>query len=676
MDKLQIKNKLDDLRETIKKYNTEYYELDNPSVPDHEYDNLMKELIELEEKYPEYIVVDSPTQRVGGKPLSSFNKVEHKVPLLSLSNAFDEQDLYDFDRRVRELAEDEKVDYMVELKIDGLAVSLSYEDGVFIKGATRGDGTIGEDITLNLKTIHTIPLKLNSDIDIEIRGEVYLPKKEFERINIDREAKGEALFVNPRNAAAGSMRQLDSKVAAKRALDIFLYGIGSLEGNNINNHSEGLDYLEKLGLKVNKERRLFNEINDVIDFIHEWTEKRPNLPYEIDGMVIKVDSYKLQEELGFTAKSPRWAIAYKFPAEELETILENIEVAVGRTGAITPTAVLKPVFIAGTTVQRASLHNEDIIREKGIMLGDHVIVKKAGDIIPEVVTVLLEKRTGKEKKFNMPMNCPACNSNLIRLEGEVALRCINPKCPAQILEGIIHFVSRTAMNIDGLGEKVVEQLFEKNLINSVADIYQLKEEQMLLLERMGEKSVNNLLIAIEESKNNSLEKLVFGIGIRHVGAKAAKILAAEYKTMSMLMSAKEEELVEINEIGPKMANSIVTFFRNNEVTDIIKRLTDLGVNMEYKGISPQQENNQVSIFNNKTVVLTGTLSEIPRIEATEILENIGAKVTNSITKKTDLVIVGEKAGSKLKKANELGIKILHEQEFINEIKKATSSNIE
>lgn len=676
MDKLQIKNKLDDLRETIKKYNTEYYELDNPSVPDHEYDNLMKELIELEEKYPEYIVVDSPTQRVGGKPLSSFNKVEHKVPLLSLSNAFDEQDLYDFDRRVRELAEDEKVDYMVELKIDGLAVSLSYEDGVFIKGATRGDGTIGEDITLNLKTIHTIPLKLNSDIDIEIRGEVYLPKKEFERINIDREAKGEALFVNPRNAAAGSMRQLDSKVAAKRALDIFLYGIGSLEGNNINNHSEGLDYLEKLGLKVNKERRLFNEINDVIDFIHEWTEKRPNLPYEIDGMVIKVDSYKLQEELGFTAKSPRWAIAYKFPAEELETILENIEVAVGRTGAITPTAVLKPVFIAGTTVQRASLHNEDIIREKGIMLGDHVIVKKAGDIIPEVVTVLLEKRTGKEKKFNMPMNCPACNSNLIRLEGEVALRCINPKCPAQILEGIIHFVSRTAMNIDGLGEKVVEQLFEKNLINSVADIYQLKEEQMLLLERMGEKSVNNLLIAIEESKNNSLEKLVFGIGIRHVGAKAAKILAAEYKTMSMLMSAKEEELVEINEIGPKMANSIVTFFRNNEVTDIIQRLTDLGVNMEYKGISPQQENNQVSIFNNKTVVLTGTLSEIPRIEATEILENIGAKVTNSITKKTDLVIVGEKAGSKLKKANELGIKILHEQEFINEIKKATSSNIE
>lgn len=666
MDKLQIKKKLDDLRATINNHNISYYDYDNPSISDIEYDMLMKELIELEEHYPELITVDSPTQRVGGKPLSQFEKVDHKIPLLSLSNAFNEHDLYEFDRRVKEMAKDEEINYMVELKIDGLAVSLVYEDGIFIRGATRGDGVIGEDITLNLKTIKTIPLKLESEIDIEVRGEVYLPKKEFERINAEREIQGETLFVNPRNAAAGSLRQLNPQIVSKRALDAFLYGIGTIE-KNIDNHSEGLILLEELGLKVNKERRLFKKMNDVIKFIQEWTEKRTNLPYEIDGMVIKVDSYKLQEKLGYTAKSPRWAIAYKFPAEELETILEDIEVNIGRTGVITPTAILKPVFIAGTTVQRATLHNEDVIREKDIMLGDHVIVKKAGDIIPEVVNVLFDKRTGEEREYIMPTKCPVCDSDIVRLEGEVALRCINPKCRAQILEGIIHFVSRNAMNIDGLGEKVVEQIFEKNLINSVADLYHLNKEELLTLDRMGEKSVQNLLTAIENSKDNSLEKLVFGLGIRHVGAKAAKILAVKYKTMDNLMLAKEEDLIAINEVGQKMANSIVAFFLKKEVQEVIQRLNDVGVNMNYTGATLQKSDVKKSIFYNQTVVLTGTMAEISRTVATEKLEEFGAKVTNSVTKKTDMVIVGEKAGSKLKKAEQIGIRIMLEEEFIKEL---------
>lgn len=663
-----IIKKVEELREKLNKYNYEYYVLDNPTVSDYEYDLLMGQLLELEKEHPELITPESPTQRVGGAPLSHFEKVEHRVPLLSLGNAFNEQDLREFDRRVKQGSDAAEVNYMVELKIDGLAVSLVYENGIFIRGATRGDGNIGEDITQNIKTIKSVPLKLSEPVSIEVRGEAYLPKKEFERINLKRSENNEPLFANPRNAAAGSLRQLDPKIAADRALDLFVYGIGQAEGKVLRSHSEGLKYLESLGFKVNKERRLFSNIEEVIEFVDSWTDKREHLPYEIDGMVIKVDSYSLQEELGFTAKSPKWAIAYKFPAQEVVTILEDIEVNVGRTGVVTPTAVLKPVNLAGTVVKRASLHNEDMIREKGLMLGDSVIVKKAGDIIPEVVKVLPEQRTGEEVPYNMPTNCPACNSELVRLEEEVALRCINPKCEAQILEGIIHYVSRDAMNIDGVGEKVVAQLFENGLIESVADLYALDRESLLQLERMGEKSVQNILEAIEASKNNSLERLIFGLGIRLVGSKAAKVLAERYKTMDSLSQATEDELMTIDEIGPKMANSIVAFFKKEEVKEIIQRLKDYGVNMNYLGKELAIDNLD-SIFYGKTIVLTGTLQQLTRNEASEMLEARGAKITGSVTKNTDLLIAGEKAGSKLDKAFSLGIKIIDEEGLLRELNK-------
>lgn len=669
MDLQQISERINQLRRTINEHNYFYHALDDPKITDQEYDLLVKELLELEEKYPQFIIPDSPTQKVGGEPLTHFEKVEHRIPLLSLGNAFNEQDLFEFDRRVKQAASnDDKIEYMVELKIDGLAVSIIYENGSFIRGATRGDGTTGEDITQNMKTIRSLPLQLKKPVSIEVRGEVYLPKKEFERLNRKRMETEEPLFANPRNAAAGSIRQLDPKIAAERALDLFLYGIGSVEGMEFHTHSEGLDALEKLGLKVNKERRLFSRIEDVIHFVKEWTVKRPSLPYEIDGMVVKVNSLALQRKLGMTAKSPRWAIAYKFPAEEVVTTLEDIEVNVGRTGVVTPTAVLKPVLLAGTTVKRASLHNEDMIREKGIMLGDHVIVKKAGDIIPEVVAVLPERRTGDEKIFFMPDTCPVCGDQLIRLDEEVALRCINPECPAQIVEGIIHFVSRDAMNIDGLGEKVVKQLFENDLIHSVADLYLLKREDLLPLERMGEKSVQNLLEAIEKSKENSMEKLLFGLGIRLVGAKAAKVLAQKYRTMDALKQVSKDELMAIDEIGPKMADSIITYFAKPEVKELIQLLKSFGVNMEYKGLN-QDEKRPDTIFNGKNVVLTGTLTGMTRKEAIEKLEALGANIMNSVSKNTDLLIAGESAGSKLTKANELGIQIMTEEEFLAELNK-------
>ncbi|WP_339061031.1 NAD-dependent DNA ligase LigA [Tepidibacillus marianensis] len=665
MDLAQIEKKVESLRKTINQHNYSYYVLDRPTVTDQEYDQLVRELIQLEEQYPQFLTLDSPTQKVGGQPLSSFEKVEHKIPLLSLGNAYNEQDLYEFDRRVRLVAGNREVNYMVELKIDGLAVALTYENGLFILGATRGDGSTGEDITQNLKTIRSVPLRLNEPVTIEVRGEAYLPKEKFERINQKREELGGPVFANPRNAAAGSLRQLDPKIAAERGLDIFLYGIGAVEGKEFSSHSQGLNYLEQLGLKVNKERRLFSTMDEVIDFVKEWTVKRPALPYEIDGMVVKVDSYALQQELGFTAKSPRWAIAYKFPAEEAVTILEHIEVNVGRTGVVTPTAMLKAVRLAGTTVKRATLHNEDIIREKGLMIGDHVIVKKAGDIIPEVVAVLPERRTGSEKPYHMPTHCPACESELVRLEDEVALRCINPSCPAQIVEGIIHFVSRDAMNIDGLGERVVIQLYENELIHNVADLYTIEREQLLGMERMGEKSVQNLLAAIGESKKKSLERLLFGLGIRLVGAKAAKVLAQHFQEMNQLMSATKEELVAIDEIGPKMADSIVTYFEQENVQSMINRLKELGVNMSYTGTIAIID--RESIFTGKTVVLTGTLQQLTRKEATERLEALGAKVTGSITKNTDYLIAGEKAGSKLTKAQDLGVPVLTEEDLIKEL---------
>ncbi|MED4206244.1 NAD-dependent DNA ligase LigA [Neobacillus mesonae] len=668
MDLQTAETKIEELRNLLNQYGYEYYVLDNPSVPDAEYDRLMRELLMLEEQFPELKSPDSPTVRVGGAILDMFVKVEHRIPMLSLGNAFNEQDLRDFDRRVRQAVGDQ-VSYVCELKIDGLAVSLRYEDGLFIQGATRGDGTIGEDITANLKTIKSIPLRLKEAVSIEVRGEAFMPKRSFEALNEVRKERGEEQFANPRNAAAGSLRQLDPKIAASRRLDVFLYGIGNPEAIGAVSHSGGLDYLDHLGFKTNKERRKSKTIDEVIEFVHGWVEKRPHLPYEIDGIVIKVDSLAQQDELGTTAKSPRWAIAYKFPAEEVVTTLLDIELSVGRTGVITPTAILTPVKVAGTTVQRASLHNEDLIREKDIKIGDQVVVKKAGDIIPEVVNVLAEQRTGAEIDFHMPTHCPECESELVRLDGEVALRCINPKCPAQIREGLIHFVSRDAMNIDGLGEKVISQLFAEKLIGDVADIYKLTREQLLALERMGEKSVSNLLAAIEASKNNSLEKLLFGLGIRHVGAKAAKTLAIEFGSMEKLAAASKEDLIAINEIGNKMADSIVSFFEQEEAGELIQELIAAGVNMNYKGAKPVSAADSDSIFAGKTVVLTGKLEVLTRNEAKEKIEALGGNVAGSVSKKTHLVIAGADAGSKLAKAQELGIEVWDEEKLLEELNK-------
>ncbi|MDQ0484865.1 NAD-dependent DNA ligase LigA [Guptibacillus hwajinpoensis] len=658
--------RVEELRQLLNHYNYEYHVLDQPTVPDAEYDRMMNELLTLEEENPELKTQDSPTQRVGGPPLSGFQKVEHRVPMLSLGNAFGEDELKDFDRRVRERI-GENFSYVCELKIDGLAVSLIYEDGVLVRGATRGDGTVGEDITQNLKTIPAIPLRLSENVSMEVRGEAYMPKPSFLKLNEAREKNEQDVFANPRNAAAGSLRQLDPKIAASRNLSVFVYGVGTVEGREIDSHSDGLDFLNELGFKTNPEWKRCETIEDVIKFIGGWTEKRPDLSYEIDGIVVKVDELEHQEELGFTAKSPRWAIAYKFPAEEVVTKLLSIELNVGRTGVVTPTAVLEPVLVAGTTVQRASLHNEDLIREKDIKIGDYVVVKKAGDIIPEVVSVIEDRRTGNEEAFSMPEKCPECESDLVRLEEEVALRCINPKCPAQLREGLIHFVSRNAMNIDGLGERVITQLFREELIHDVADIYKLTHEQLIELERMGEKSVTNLLEAIQTSRENSLEKLLFGLGIRHVGAKAARTLAQQFGSMDSIMAASIEDLEAINEVGQKMADSVVRYFQNEEVHELIEELKAAGVNTIYKGPKPVAVEDIDSVFAGKTVVLTGKLEQMSRGNAKKILEQQGAKVTGSVSKSTDLVIAGEEAGSKLEKAESLGVEVWSENRFLEEL---------
>ena len=668
MDVTTAEKRIAELQKLLNQYNYEYHVLDQPSVPDSEYDRLLKELIKLEEQYPQFKTPDSPTERVGGTVLDMFKKVQHKTPMLSLGNAFDEADLLDFDRKVRQ-AVGENYSYVCELKIDGLAVSLVYENGLFLRGSTRGDGTTGEDITANLRTVKSIPLRINEPISIEVRGEVFMPKRSFENLNKLRAERQEELFANPRNAAAGSLRQLDTRIAASRNLDVFLYAIADVGETGVATHSEGLNLLDQLGFKTNKERRTCENIQEVISYISKWTQDRPNLPYEIDGIVIKVNSFEQQEELGVTAKSPRWAIAYKFPAEEVVTKLVDIEISVGRTGVITPTAILEPVQVAGTTVGRASLHNEDLIREKDIMLYDYVVVKKAGDIIPEVVNVLVERRTDEQKVFSMPTHCPECDSELVRLEGEVALRCINPKCPAQIREGLIHFVSRTAMNIDGCGEKVISQLFRENLIKDVADLYKLTFEQLIGLERMGEKSVTKLLDAIEASKQNSLERLLFGLGIRHVGAKAAKTLAQHYGSMEAIVEATYEQLTSINEIGHKMADSIATYFSMPDTAELLQELSSLGVNMTYTGPKLVVAEESDSFFAGKTVVLTGKLEILTRNEAKEKLEALGAKVAGSVSKKTHLVVAGADAGSKLTKAEELGVEVWNEEKLIEELNK-------
>lgn len=653
--------RIQELREELNRYNYEYHTLDEPSVSDYEYDMKLRELIELEEANPELQAPDSPSQRVGGAPLEGFVKVQHDLPMLSLGNAFNEDELRDFDRRVRG-GVDEDVSYVCELKIDGLAVSLKYEDGLFVRGATRGDGTTGEDITTNLRTIRSIPLRLNEPETIEVRGEAFMPKRSFVALNEAREEKQEEPFANPRNAAAGSLRQLDPKIAAKRNLDIFLYGVGQWENDPTNAHSERLEKIKELGLRTNPEWKRCKDIEEVIEYVNGWVEHRPDLDYEIDGIVIKVDRLDQQEDLGFTAKSPRWATAYKFPAEEVVTKLKEIELSVGRTGVVTPTAILEPVKVAGTTVGRASLHNEDLIRDRDIRIGDTVVIKKAGDIIPEVVRVLEEERSGDEEPYHMPETCPECESKLVRLEEEVALRCINPNCPAQLREGLIHFVSRNAMDIEGLGEKVIAQLFQEQLIHNIADLYKLERDELLQLDRMGEKSVQNLLNAIEASKENSLERLLFGLGVRYVGTKAAGTLAQHFGHIDALVEADAEALQAIPEIGEKMADSIARYFDKPQVVELIEELKELGLNMEYNGAQPS-EGPADSPFKDKTIVLTGKMENFTRGDAKRIVQDLGGNVTGSVSSKTDLLIAGEDAGSKYKKAQDLGIEIWDEAQF-------------
>ncbi|MFD7035589.1 NAD-dependent DNA ligase LigA [Mammaliicoccus sciuri] len=657
-----LKSRVKELHQLLHRYNHEYHVLDNPTVPDSEYDQLLHELISIEEKQPELKTDDSPTVRVGGPPLSQFEKINHDTPMLSLGNAFNEEDLRKFDQRVREKVDN--VRYTCELKIDGLAVSLKYVNGRFVQGLTRGDGTTGENITENLKTIHAIPLTIKEPLSIEVRGEAYMPRKSFVSLNEQKEQNGEQLFANPRNAAAGSLRQLDSKLTAKRKLDIFLYSVNDLTEIEADSQSEALNNLDELGFKTNKERETFDDIEGVLSFISKWTEQRNNLSYDIDGIVIKVDDLSQQEELGFTQKSPRWAIAYKFPAEEVLTTLTDIELSIGRTGVVTPTAILEPVKVAGTTVSRASLHNEDLIHEKDIRIGDKVVIKKAGDIIPEVVKSIAEERREDSEIYHMPTHCPSCEHELVRIEGEVALRCINPKCSAQLVEGMIHFVSRQAMNIDGLGDKIIEQLYQNDKIKDVADLYYLTKDDLLPLERMGEKKVNNLLTAIEASKAKSLEHLLFGLGVRHLGTKASRVIAEKYETIDRLFEVTIEDLTEIPDVGHKMAQSLVTYMENDDIKVLIDKLKQKNVNMTYTGIK-QSEIEGHPDFIGKTFVLTGKMTEMTRPEATKVIQSLGAKVTGSVTKNTDVVIAGEDAGSKLEKAEKLNIEVWSEEDWLN-----------
>jgi DNA ligase (NAD+) len=661
------------LRQQLNQYSHEYYVQDKPSVEDYVYDRLYQELVDIETEFPDLITADSPTQRVGGKILQGFEKVTHDIQMYSLNDGFSKEDIYDFDERVRKLAGG-PVTYCCELKIDGLAISLKYENGKFVQGATRGDGTVGENITENLKTVKSIPLELKKPISIEVRGECYMPKQSFVNLNKEREEAGQDVFANPRNAAAGSLRQLDTSIVSKRNLNTFLYTVADFGPMTAQTQFDALNELSEIGLRTNPEKTLCQSIDEVWAYIEEYHEKRVDLPYEIDGIVIKVNEFSVQDELGFTVKAPRWAIAYKFPPEEAQTVVEAIEWTIGRTGVVTPTAVMQPVRVAGSTVSRASLHNADFIAMKDIRLNDTVIIYKAGDIIPEVAQVLTEKRAADSQPYEIPTHCPVCDSELVHLDEEVALRCINPKCPAQIKEGLNHFVSRNAMNIDGLGPRVLEQMYDKHLVADVADLYFLTEEQLMTLDKIKEKSANNIFKAIAASRDNSVERLIFGLGIRHVGAKAAKILAEHFGTLEAVSHATKEEVVALDSIGETIADSLVTYFENEEVHQLLDELKKAGVNFDYKGIRSSQLAAVESPFKDKTVVLTGKLTHYTREEAKEKIENLGGKVTGSVSKKTDIVVAGEEAGSKLTKAQDLGIAVWDEQEMVSAIDESHTTN--
>ena len=657
-----IKEEIFKLVALLNKYSYDYYVEDNPQISDTEYDTLYKQLEKLEQEYPEFILDNSPTQRVGDRVLDEFEKVIHKVPMLSLSNTFSIEDLRDFDSRISKLSSDNSIEYICELKIDGLAISINYENGKLVSAATRGDGTVGENVTENIKTIFSIPKTLKTKKSFEVRGEVYLPKKSFELLNKEREENNEVLFANPRNAAAGSLRQLDSKITAKRRLSAFIYSVVGDE--NINSQKMALTVAADLGLPVNPNFKLCKTIDEVVDYIMYWEEHKQDLPYEIDGIVIKVNSYSLQEEIGSTQKSPRWATAYKFPEEELATKLLDIELSVGRTGIITPVAVLNPINISGSTVSKASLHNKDIIDELDIHIGDMVVVKKAGEIIPKVVRVVEELRLANSEKYVMPNICPSCKSKTFTKEGDPFTRCLNLDCPEQNIRKIIHFASREALNIEGLGDKVVATLYEKGIIKHTVDLFSLDRNKLVELERMGDKSVDNLLNAIENSKQSSLDKVIFALGILNVGKKAGKILAEYYKNLTNFSKATVYELLELPDIGLITAESIVDYLSNDNNLRFINELIEIGMNPQYE----IQNKNTDNIFSGKTIVLTGKLVELTRNEAKEYLERFGAKVTGSVTSKTDYVIAGEKAGSKLAKAEQLGIQVLSEDEFIDIMK--------
>lgn len=658
---MNVKARIDELRVLLEKYNYEYYVLDNPSVDDAEYDRLMQELIMLEKQNPEYFSTLSPSQRVGGLVQDKFKEIKHKRTMLSLANAFNEDDLRDFDKKIREITNLNEVTYMAEMKIDGLGMSLVYR-GHLLYAATRGDGVVGEDVTANVITIKSVPSHLKINEDLEVRGEVFMPKKSLARLNAIKEKAGEPLFANARNAAAGSIRQLDSAIAATRGLDAYWYYFVNCSDFGIRYHSEALKMLDELGFKTNPERRLCKGIEAVLEYIKEYSDKRHTLPYDIDGIVIKIDDMTLYDKLGYTAKTPRWAIAYKFPPEEVITKLEDIIFTVGRTGKITPNAVLEPVRVAGSVVQRATLHNEDFIAEKGLMIGDYVSIRKAGDVIPEVVKPIIEKRTGLEKPFLMINNCPVCNAPLVKKDAMHF--CNNPFCEARQIESIIHFASRDAMDIEGLGERVAEQFFNQGFFKNIVEIYDLKDhrQDIIALDGWQQKSIDNLINAIEKSKGNSLERVLFGLGIKEVGEKMAKTLARKFLTIDNLKVLTHEQLMEIPDVGPVVASSIVNFFADTRNCQIVEGLKARGVNFTYLGSTVSAAN---SYFSGKTIVLTGTLSKYGRKEATEILENLGAKVTGSVSKATDVVVAGLEAGSKLDKARELGITILDEEQFLD-----------
>ena len=663
MDKKQAKERIEELRKKTEYYATKYYDEDKPEISDFEYDMMMVELRNLEKDFPEFASKDSLTQKVGGHVKEGFEKVTHEVPLQSLQDVFSLEEVEEFDERIKKQAVENGVKnlkYVVETKIDGLSAALEYKNGVFVRGATRGNGLVGEDVTENLKTVKTIPMEINDKINITVRGEVFISKKDFEEMNNKREEKGEELFANARNAAAGSLRQLDSKITKNRPLDIYIFNVQKIEGKNFSSHFEELEYLAKLGFNVNPVRIPCNNIDEVKEAIKKIGEMREGLTYGIDGAVVKVDDLAFREILGSTVKVPRWAVAYKYPPERKETILKDIVCQVGRTGVITPMAILEPVNVAGSNISKTTLHNEDFIKEKDLKIGDTVVIQKAGDVIPEIVEVVKNKRDGSERDFEMPKVCPVCGALAVREEGESAIRCTGVECPAKLFRNLVHFVSREAMNIDGLGENIIQQLLDKKLIENIADIYELKFEDIASLKKNGKKFAQNLVDAIENSKKNDLYRLITALGIRHVGGKASKVLARKYKNMENLAKADFEELKQIEDIGDIMANSIVEFFSQEQTKDLIERLKNAGVNM--KSLEEESLDNR---FEGKTFVLTGSLSEFTRKEAEEIIEKYGGKTSSSVSKKTTYLLAGEEAGSKLTKAQSLGITIISEQEFKN-----------